>query len=290
MTRDENNMSNDGPPATKEMEMKISHVEVGGQRLRLAATEPRGASSTPLLLLNGLGASLELLEPFTAALRGTRTIAFDLPGVGGSSRPRMLRRLGGLARLVHDLLDLLGEEQVDVLGVSWGGALAQQFALQHPERCRRLVLAATSTGQLMVPALPHVLLRMMTPMRYASSGYFRRIAGSIYGGDFRHDRELVRRHAKLMAPPSMRGYLSQLYALSGWTSLFRLHRIRQPTLVMAGADDPLIPKVNAEILAAGIPNARLATFDCGHLFLLTRTEQVVEVLDDFLGPGTLNRM
>ena len=119
-------------------------------------------------------------------------------------------------------------------------------------------------------------------MRYLSAGYFQRIAGAIYGGDFRHDRALAERYARRMAPPSALGYLHQLWALTGWTSAFWLHRIEQPTLVMAGADDPIVPLVNARLLARLIPNAELTVFDCGHLFLLTRLERSVATLERFL--------
>ena len=136
----------------------------------------------------------------------------------------------------------------------------------------------------MVPPRPSVILRMATPLRYLSAGYFKGIAGAIYGGDFRKDSALTERHSRRMAPPSMIGYLNQLWALAGWTSVFWLHRITQPTLVMAGDDDPIIPLVNARLLARLIPNAQLEVFDCGHLFLLTRLERSVTTLERFLLP------
>ena len=261
---------------------KISYHDLAGLRLRVAQRRPPGATGPPLLIFNGIGASLELVEGFTSKLRGVRTIAFDMPGVGGSALSWLPRRPWALARLTRSLLRELDEEQVDVLGVSWGGMLAQQFAFQYPGVCRRLVLAATSPGQVMVPARPSVLFNMMTPMRYASARYFRQIAGSIYGGDFRRDPELVRKHTRLMASPHPVGYLNQLFAITGWTSLPWLHLLKQPTLVMSGTDDPIVPSSNARILTKLIPNADLKFFDCGHLFLLTRADQVVEALDSFL--------
>lgn len=262
--------------------LEVSYLELGGQRLRIAVTHPTQAEATPLLVLNGIGASLELLEGLARSLDRFRVILFDLPGVGGS-RPSLLpRRFSGLARLVREMLDELEEPHVDALGVSWGGALAQQFALQHPDSCRRLILAATSTGHLMAPPRLDVLLHMSSPLRYFSRTYFSAIAGSIYGGDYRNDSALVRRHASLLRPPSPWGYLAQLFAITGWTSYFRLRDLVQPTLVLAGEDDPLVRSVNARILARQIPNARLRFFDCGHLFLLTRTDQAVREITDFL--------
>ena len=241
-----------------------------------------GASGPPLLIFNGIGASTELLEPLMRRLTGVATVTFDLPGIGASQRSMLIRRLPGYAQLARELLDALGIGNVHVMGISWGGALAQQFTRQHPARVERLVLAATSTGHLMVPPRPSVILQMATPLRYLSAGYFKTIAGAIYGGDFRTDRVLSERHARRMSPPSIVGYLNQLWALAGWTSVHWLHEITQPTLVMAGEDDPIVPLVNARLLARLIPNARLEIFDCGHLFLLTRSERSVASLHAFL--------
>jgi pimeloyl-ACP methyl ester carboxylesterase len=146
---------------------------------------PGDNTRPPLLLFNGIGASIELVVPFLQALQGPEAIVFDVPGVGGSPAPTLPYRPSTLARLSARLLDQLGHQQVDVLGVSWGGALAQQFAFQHGERCRRLVLAATSPGHLMVPGRLTVLLKLATPRRYKDADYMKRIAGDIYGGALR---------------------------------------------------------------------------------------------------------
>src|SRR5271165_4018704 len=148
----------------------------------------------PLLLFNGIGASIELVEPFLDALDGPEAIIFDVPGVGGSPAPRLPYRPSTLARLSARLLDQLGHEQVDVLGVSWGGALAQQFAFGQAKRCRRLILAATSPGHLMVPGKLTVLLKMATPRRYKDPDYMQRIAGDIYGGALRDSSQRVHEH------------------------------------------------------------------------------------------------
>src|SRR5215472_6150221 len=123
--------------------MQISLHQVEGQTLRVGIRRGEHAGP-PLLLFNGIGANIELVRPFLAALQGPDAIVFDVPGVGGSPAPRLPYRPSTLARLSARLLDDLGYAQVDVLGVSWGGALAQQFAHQQGSRCRRLVLAATS--------------------------------------------------------------------------------------------------------------------------------------------------
>ena len=236
----------------------------------------------PLLLFNGIGANIELAEPFLDALAGFEAIIFDVPGVGGSPAPRLPYRPSTLVRLSARLLDQLGYAQVDVLGVSWGGVLAQQFAFQQAERCRRLVLAATSPGHLMVPGKLTVLLKMATPRRYKDPDYMKRVAGDIYGGAFRASPELVGKHLHHVRWSSDYGYYLQLIAALGWSSLPWLRFVRQPTLVMAGTDDPLVPVANGRILARLIPDARLVTIDDGHLFLITSASKSAAMISDFL--------
>jgi len=236
----------------------------------------------PLLILNGLGANIELAQPFIDALHRPTIVIFDVPGVGGSPTPRTPYRPSAMARLAADLLDYLAMERADVLGVSWGGAIAQQFALQHAARCRRLVLAATAPGALMVPARPSVLLKMLTPRRYVDRVHAHRVAGDVYGGAFRREPELVERTFRHVRFASRRGYYLQLAATLGWTSLPWLFALRQPTLIMAGADDPLIPAINARLMQWLIPDARLATLDCGHLFLVTLPHESARIVDAFL--------
>jgi poly(3-hydroxyalkanoate) depolymerase len=265
--------------------MEIGLRDVGEQRLRVGI-RCGDKARPPLLLFNGIGASIELVEPFLAALRGPEAIVFDVPGVGGSPAPRLPYRPSTLARLSAQLLDQLGYGQADVLGVSWGGALAQQFAFQQGNRCRRLVLAATSPGHLMVPGKPTVLIRMATPRRYKDPDYMKAVAGDIYGGAVRHSPELIGDHLRHVRWSSDYGYYLQLIAGFGWTSLPWLRRLAQPTLVMAGTDDPIVPLANGRILASLIPDARLVTIDDGHLFLVTSAGESARIIGEFLGSPT----
>jgi poly(3-hydroxyalkanoate) depolymerase len=240
------------------------------------------AADRVLLLFNGIGASMELLQPFIDELSCTTIVTYDVPGAGASPPPKYPWRQRHHAALAATLLDRLGYEEVDALGVSWGGALAQQFARQYPQRCRRLILAATSPGHLMVPGKLSVMLRMASPMRYLVPGYMESVAGKIYGGSLRTNKLGAKRHASRMQPPSTRGYYYQVLSLFGWSSLPWLHNLRQPTLVLAGDDDPIVPLANARILAARIPNAQLRVVDCGHLFLLTRARVLAPEIETFL--------
>jgi poly(3-hydroxyalkanoate) depolymerase len=262
--------------------LKIDYIDVDGVLLRVAIRSARGG--TPLLLFNGIGANLELVLPFIEALHDHEVIVFDMPGVGRSPMWWVPRRFGGIARLTSHLLDRLGYRTVDVAGVSWGGAVAQQFARQYPERCRRLILAATSAGVVMVPGRPSALLKMSTPQRYLSPQFMQKAAGTIYGGEVRNRPDLVTAHTARVIPPQFLGYVYQLVAGVGWTSIHWLHKLKQPTLIMAGSDDPLVPPVNARLLSLLIPDNRLVIIPGGgHLFMLHCLDQVVPVIRDFLG-------
>lgn len=262
---------------------QLRFVDVDGIRLR---TSVRGVGR-PLLLITGLGASLELARPFEQKLtaRGVQTVAFDAPGIGESTAYTLPRRMPGIARTIEAMLDALGYDRVDVLGVSLGGVVAQQLAHQAPRRVRRLVLAATGPGLGGAPGSPRVLLALATPRRYYQPDYYRRIAGRIYGGQARRDPDALLHGspARFVERPSVRGYLGQLYAIAGWTSLPWLHRIRQRTLVLAGDDDPIVPLLNGRILVRRIPDARLHVVDGGgHLFLLERPAEMAALVTGFL--------
>src|SRR5215218_5815514 len=165
----------------------VSSVTAAGRTLRVAVRPGTDDSVPPLLLMNGIGASLEVLQPFVDALHPRRTVLrFDVPGVGGSPRPVVPYVLATFSPVIAGVLDRLGYgAQIDVLGLSWGGGLAQHFAVQHRRRCRKLVLVGTGTGSLMVPADPRVLAKMLTPRRHRDPEYANSIAGEIYGGTMR---------------------------------------------------------------------------------------------------------
>jgi poly(3-hydroxyalkanoate) depolymerase len=255
-------------------------VRVMGQRLKVAI-RPGDGTRIPLLVFNGIGANLELLQPFVDALDPTiEVIRFDVPGVGGSPTPPLPLRFPALAWLTGRMLDQLGYTRVDVLGISWGGALAQQFALQHRWRCRRLVLVSTATGALMVPGKPSVLAKMATPRRYFDTAYMASIAKIIYGGNVHP--EMVEQLASHMRPGDARGYFYQMLSGSGWTSVPWLPCLRQRTLILTGDSDPLIPPINAKLMHRLIPRSQLHIFQGGHLGLVVQARELAPLIGDFL--------
>ena len=246
----------------------------------------RWGTGVPLVLCNGIGASLEVLDPLV------RAAGFGYHG--GQIRRAGNRRIAHipccptgfpyLAWVLGRVLSKLGIGVVDVLGLSWGGALAQQFAFQNPRRCRRLVLVATGTGALMVPAHPRDTgengyaahgSRIRTTPRLLPVSYT--AALSARTGKMWRDYFVQQLHAG-----SKMGYLHQLLAGSVWSSLFALPAVRQQTLIVAGTDDPIIPVVNAHIMNALLPHSRLHQHSGGHIDLVHNAIELVPVIETFL--------
>ncbi len=270
-------------PAPSPDSRVIRFIDVGGVRLR---TSVRG-NGPPLLLITGLGASLDLGAPFERELTAcqVQTVSFDAPGVGESSPYRWPPRMPGIARTVEQMLDVLGYDRVHVLGVSLGGVIAQQLAHQAPHRVRRLILAATGPGLGGVPGSPRALLPLATPRRYYQPAYYRRTAGRVYGGAARRDPDALLHGSpvRFIEPPTLWGYLGQIYAITGWTSILWLRTLRAPTLVLAGDDDPIVPLINGRILARCIPHARLHVIaGGGHLFMLEQPAEIARLIATFL--------
>ncbi|MDT5082952.1 MAG: hypothetical protein QOJ80_7589 [Mycobacterium sp.] len=258
-----------------------SLIPVLGQQIRVNVRKGNGV---PLVLCNGIGASLEVLDPLVDQLRpDTTVVRFDVPGSGASPNSPLPYGFPYLAAVLGQLLTKLGiDDRVDVLGLSWGGALAQQFAFQNPRRCRRLILVSTGTGALMVPAGPAVLAKMLTPRRFLDHDYAAVIAGALYGGTVRTDPSLVKQlfDRQLMAGSRV-GYLHQLVAGAVWTSLFALPLIRQRTLIVAGLDDPIIPVVNAKVMARLLPHSTLHFHAGGHVDLIVNAAELAPVVENF---------
>lgn len=270
------------------MTENVHRVTVLGQSVRVSVRPGTEPGRPPLVLCNGIGARLELLQPFVDQLDPRiEVFRFDVPGVGESPLSPVPYTFAGLAWLLGGVLSRLGYGTFDVLGISWGGGLAQQVAFQHPHRCRRAVLVSTATGSLMVPANPWVLRKMITPRRYRDPDYATSVAAELYGGRLRDDPALARLVLHDRAGVSRRGYLMQLLAGPGWTSLPALPFIRQQVLILAGSDDPIIPLVNARIMHRLLPHSVLHVYDDGHLGLVTKAEELAPLVSDFvMGLGT----
>jgi poly(3-hydroxyoctanoate) depolymerase len=262
-----------------------------GHRVRVsvrAGTDPR---ARPLLMLMGLGGNIEMWEPLRTELAnrvGMTTIAFDVPGTGGSAPPIVPLPLAAVGLMARQVLRSLRIDEVDVIGLSWGGLLAQQLALTSPGTVRRLVLASTNMGWGSIPGGWRVVRTLASRARYISRRDMQD-ALAHFGSDAAAPSGALRIHneARLARPPSVRGYYSQLAGVLGWSSLPWLPLIRQPTLVVCGQADPAVPVINAHVLATLLPNAELVIVPRGgHLVLFEQLATSVDLLAAFLDPAS----
>ncbi len=258
---------------------ELGFVSVGLQKLRTAVWRGQGAGR-PFLFFNGIGANLEIAQPLAEALADRDIITFDLPGVGGSPGPVTPYRPWWVAHAAKSILLHYGYDRpVDVMGVSWGGGAAQQFTFQYQNRVNRLVLCATSPGALMVPGKIDALSKMADPKRYMDRDFLAKNFKTLYGDE----PEGASQFSARMTPPSRSGYVYQLMAMMGWSSLPFLPFLPHETLVLAGGRDNIVPLANAKILKYMIRNAELHVVeDGGHLFVLSQAKRVLPVLKTFL--------
>jgi poly(3-hydroxyoctanoate) depolymerase len=245
----------------------------------------------PLLLINGLGGHVRMWDLLRRHVTGVQTIAFDAPGTGASPAPALPLGIAGSARMITKLLDELGLGQVDVLGYSLGGMIAQQLAWTSPRRVRRVVLLSTNTGWGSVPSHPVAFSGLLSMRRLRDPAHYARLAPKLLGGEMRRNPELVEQAAQLRTTesPDTRGYLYQLLSCTTWSTMPMLRLIRQPTLVVNGDDDPLARPINAKAIAALIPHAELHLVrGAGHHLFLERPDEVSSVIAAFLDDDALH--
>ena len=253
---------------------------VDGRTLRVAVwRSEKPTDKLPVLFFNGIGANIEAMAPLAEHLADRDFITFDMPGIGGSPDPVVPYNAILMARIAALLLDRFEMPIVDVIGVSWGGAMAQQFALQNGARINKLILVATSAGMLMVPGNPKALIKMADPRRYIDPDFMAKHFKTLYGGMVGNKSE----HIGRITPPSKTGYFYQLMAMMGWTSAPFLPFMKTETLIMMGGDDQIVPVANGKFLAFLIPNSELMVVENGgHLFLLSHVEESIAAIRGFL--------
>jgi pimeloyl-ACP methyl ester carboxylesterase len=271
-------------------------VTEAGPRRRVRASDGTALSyaasgaGPPLALLMGLGLASSALGQIATRLAVTRRVlTVDYPGVGGVERPRGWLSTSRLADGVMAVLDDAGLEAADVFGVSFGGMVAQEVALRHPDRVRRLVLGCTTAGGRHA-VLPRArLLAAVVGLGSASGDVderLDRLLGLLLSPGFvarERERQRARAEALLAAVLPTPLARPQLAAMLGHDAGDRLPGLRVQTLVLHGTGDRLVPVVNAVRLAAAIPRAELRLYDgAGHAFLAEVEEEVLAELDRFL--------
>jgi pimeloyl-ACP methyl ester carboxylesterase len=241
---------------------------------------------TPVLLIMGLGAASALWWRTRPALAARyRTVAFDNRGVGQSDVPPGPYPLAVMASDAAAVLDAAGLERAHVFGMSMGGMIAQEFALQYPNRVLSLILGCTAPGG------PHAVraepaateaLRARTAMTVEEAE--QALIPFLYDESTprsRVDEDLVKRRSWYATPA---GYTAQLQGIFQWQAYDRLPQITAPTLVIHGKNDRLVPPGNAGLLASRIPGAQLVMIPAAnHIFTTDQPEAAHAALLKFLG-------
>jgi 3-oxoadipate enol-lactonase len=239
----------------------------------------------PVLLIMGLGYPSYLWHRMRPVLNQRyRTIALDNRGSGQSDTPAGPYPIALMASDAAAALDAAGVQSAHVFGLSMGGMIAQEFALQYPARVRSLILGCTAPGGpnavraekqvteiLMARNMsPEEAAKAMRPFIYDSATPLGRI-----------EEDMAIRRQWF---PKPEGYIAQVQGIFAWESYPRLERIAARTLVIHGQTDQLVPPGNGEVIAAKIPGAKLVMLQQASLIFTTdQPEASQRITMDFLG-------
>ena len=237
-----------------------------------------------LLFISGTGADLRHQPRLSDGplVNAFEVLAYDQRGLGQSDVPEGPYTMADYADDAAALLDLVGWDSCRVLGVSFGGMVAQELAIRHPERVRRLVLACTSSGGVGGASYPlHELADLSADERERRQF---QLLDARWDADWREaNPEMVVLLSARTRQPMERGPRLQLEARSHHDTAERLSGIGCPTLVCGGRYDGIAPPPNSEYLAAQIPGARLEMFDGGHIFFIQDPAAMPAIIDFLSG-------
>ncbi len=242
-------------------------------------------SGAPLLLIMGLGYSHDMWHRMTPKLAEQfRVILFDNRGVGRSDIPPGPYSISEMASDAAAVLDAAGVERADVFGISMGGMIAQEFALQYPARVGKLILGCTACGgpkAVRAEAEVNAVLMNRSTMEMEEAIQ----AGVPFVYDAKTSRDLVEEDLAIRRRsfPEPRAYTAQLQGILAWTSYDRLQNIQAPTLVIHGITDRLVPLGNGKLIAETIPGAKFVEIDdASHIFFTDQTERSLSEISSFL--------
>ena len=246
-------------------------------------------SGHPLILIMGLTANMDWWDPQLLDQLSSRyrLLLFDNRGVGRTDAPEGEFSIEQFANDTAGLMEAVGIDHANVLGVSMGGMIAQELVLSHPEKVDKLILCATFCGgEKAVYADREVLMKMVdrsgTPEQQV-----RKTVTLLFPEDWlkEHEdyfRDFFRRYS--IAPVTEENAMRQFMATVKFSTYDRLPTVQKPTLIACGTEDVIIPPENSRILAERIPRARLVEFeDAGHAFINQYRPRFLTLVTDFLG-------
>lgn len=243
----------------------------------------------PLVLVPGFASGAwswawqadELAEVF-------RIVTFDPRGIGGSTkRDGALVSIQSIADDISELMESLNIESAHVLGISFGGFVAQEFALKYPAKVKKLVLASTSFGgpNHVAPSM-QVLAAFASTEGLNSEARIRQYLTMAFSHEFvKTESETVDRFCDLRQRNLVAEevYMQQLRSAMSFDAEARMPQISAETLIITGEADTVVPVQNSANLAAAIPRARLEIIKCtGHMAFVEKADEFNEIVRDFL--------
>ena len=245
----------------------------------------------PLLLINGYGQYSGHWAPVIPRFsREYRVIAFDNRGTGRSDKPKTPYTTKMMAADARGLLDAAGIDQAHIFGVSMGGTIAQEFALNYPDRVISLILGCTLCGGKNQVVPTKEAMEFLFSPEMAKLPVAERARATV---PWLWNQEFIDKYPQAVEwyvettskyPTPTHGFASQAQALMGHDTYDRLPQIKAPTLVITGTADRIIPAGNSKILASRIPGAELVMLEnAGHGFVGDAAAESTKAILDFLG-------
>jgi len=245
-------------------------------------------SGSPLVLIAGLASDSQSWHPVINGLAGHfRVVVFDNRGIGRTRYPRESFQISTLARDTVCLLDELAIEKADILGHSMGGYIAQEIAIEYPQRVNRLILAGAcaATSQKNKILLGGLLKILESGRSYES--FIREFFSLIFTPEYMGNKGIIDPAVKSALdypfPVTADGFRLQLDALSNFSSLDRLSRIGTAALLMAGRKDTLVTAEESQLLADEIASAKIIYLEnAAHAFQVEQPDSFIEYVVGFL--------
>lgn len=239
----------------------------------------------PLLLIMGLGyPSCAWYRTRPVLEKRYRTIAFDNRGVGRSEMPAGPYPIALMASDAAAVLDAAGVDSSHIFGISMGGMIAQEFALQYPQRVRSLILGCTAPGGPRAVRAEPAAMQMLMARGNMTREQAERVAQPfIY--HLGTPQNLIEEDLEIRRPwfPHADAYMAQLQGILAWEAYNRLSQINAPTLVIHGESDRLVPAGNGKLIAETIPGAKLVILsNASHIFTTDQPEAAHRAIQNFL--------
>lgn len=245
-------------------------VKVQGEKVFYAS---HGSGGCPVVLIHGAGGSHLVWPQQIRRLEGAATFALDLPGHGKSGGAGATR-IEAYAEHIRDFLQAVGLKRAVLAGHSMGGAIAQMVALKYPEVVQALVLLATGARLRVAPAI-------LDGLRSDFEATVLLVADWAHGPQATDEVRSLGIQTMLAAGADV--LHGDFAACDAFDVTQRLGDIRVPTLALCGSEDRMTPPKYSEALAAGIPDASVATVDgAGHTVMLEAPRRTAELVAAFL--------